>query len=126
MAKKTVVMRVCDLHRGNVEAVKTVTMSWNRRTYHLDLCDQHFSEVDSAIGKWTSRPRPSTRTTGRSQKATAKKRATRPAKRGGRKRASASNNSAQVREWAQANGLAISSRGRIPGEVRAAYDAAKK
>jgi hypothetical protein len=126
MAKKTVVMRVCDLHRGNVEAVKTVTMSWARRTYHLDLCDQHFSELDSTIGKWTGRPRPSTRTTGRTQKATTKKRATRPAKRGGRKRSSAANNSAQVREWAQANGLEISSRGRIPGEVRAAYDAARK
>ena len=33
MAKKTLVMRVCDLHTGNVEADKTVTMSWNGRSY---------------------------------------------------------------------------------------------
>ena len=126
MAKKTVVMRVCDLHTGNVAASKTVTMSWNGRSYRLDLCDQHFAELDSTVGKWTGRSRPSARAAGRTRKAVAKKRATRPAKRTTRKRSSAGGNSAQIRAWAQANGFPVSTRGRIPGEVREAFQAANK
>lgn len=135
MAKKTVVMRVCDLHRGDVGAVKTVQMSWNGHNYQLDLCDEHLSELDSAVGGWTARARPpaggarrgprksaATRRASRPSKRPAK----RPAKRTARRRSSAGGNSAQVRQWAKANGLTVNSRGRIPGEVRAAYEAAQR
>ena len=43
--KKTIEVRVCDLHKGNATAASTVRMSWNGKSYQLDLCDEHRSEL---------------------------------------------------------------------------------
>jgi Lsr2 len=124
--KKTIEVRVCDLHKGNTEAASTVRMSWNGKSYQLDLCDQHRSELDSAVSSWVTAVRPAKKSAPqRTKKATRAKRSTGPKRRAPRK--SGGNASiAQMREWAQANGLDVKTRGRIPAEIRAAYRAAKR
>lgn len=128
MASKSVIMRVCDLHRESVPAVKTVRFTWEGTRHQLDLCTDHLDEVESAVNQWV---RGTTTSAGarRGGRKAAAARPARAAKRSRAKRASssaASNPSRELRTWAKANGFNVSDRGRIPSDVRTAYEAATK
>ena len=124
MASKSVVMRVCDLHKESVEAAKTVRFSWDGTRHQLDLCTEHLGEVESTVSDWLRGPSSSNRR--KTGKATGAGNSGRGAKRRPSKRSStaAANDSGELRAWAKANGYTVSDRGRIPTQVRAAYEAA--
>jgi hypothetical protein len=83
--------------------------------YMIDLCMTHTVEFDNVMAPFTE--------AGRSTGAT---RASRPSPRRRPSRSAASGGSPrEIREWARANGFAqVSGRGRVPGEILAAYQAA--
>jgi hypothetical protein len=116
MAKTTRVVLVCDLHGDSTEAVTTIRVDNGTARYELDLCQSHFDELTGA-GR---RLRPRRRTgAARSTTKAAKKAAAAKTRRRGR----GAPDTAAVREWARANGHAISDRGRIPGSVLEAFTA---
>ena len=125
MASKSVVMRVCDLHRESVQSVKTLRFSWDGTRHQLDLCADHLEELESTVNAWLRGTSASNGARRGARKATG---TGRPAKRTA-KRASgsaAANASRDLRAWAKANGHNVSDRGRIPTDVRTAYEAAAK
>lgn len=94
------------------EAVETVTFGLDGVSYEIDLSAANAERLRSAFAEWVGAGR---KVTGRRQRAGA-----------GRGRASAparSGDAAVVRAWANENGYTVSERGRIPAEVRAAYEA---
>ena len=122
MARITQVVVTCDLEDGDINAADSVSFSYGGKTYTLDLCKKHLDEVKGALEGFASaghsagrggRGRRRAATTGRAT------RASRPAA------APRGESQAEIREWARAQGYAVGDRGRIPGEVRAAYEAAQ-
>lgn len=123
MARITQVVVTCDLEDGEVSASESISFTYGGKTYTLDLCKKHLDEVKSTlegyanVGHSMARgPRGRRRATGTGRSA----HSTRPAAAG------RGESQAEIREWARAQGYAVGDRGRIPGEVRAAYDAAQK
>ena len=123
MARITQVVVTCDLEDGEVTASDSISFSYGGKTYSLDLCKEHFEEVKSALEAFAQAGHPVGRAVrGRRRAIGAGRggRSTRPAAAG------RGESQAAIREWARAQGYAVGARGRIPGEVRAAYDAAQK
>lgn len=123
MARITQVVVTCDLEDGDVSASDSIAFSYGGKTYTLDLCKKHLDEVKGALDTFANaghsagrggRGRRRAAATGRSQ------RSSRPAA------APRGESQAEIREWARAQGYAVGDRGRIPGEVRAAYEAQSK
>lgn len=102
MARKTFVELIDDMN--GEKADETVTFSLDGVSYEIDLNADNARQLRDQIGEWTHRAR---RVSGR--------RTTRAT--------SASNpeETARIREWARENGYQVSDRGRISGEIRAAY-----
>jgi hypothetical protein len=119
-------MRVCDLDREPVQAVKTVRFSWDGARHQIDLCSDHLDEVESTVNSWLRGSAPSNGTRRRAGKAGGAAKAAGGSKRAPAKRSGGSNASRELRSWAKANGYNVSDRGRIPGDVRTAYEAATK
>jgi hypothetical protein len=115
MAKSTRVVLICDLHGDNTEAVTTIRMDNGTARYELDLCQAHFDELTGAGRRLRQRRR-----TGAARSAT--KAANKAAAKTRRRRRGAPDTAA-VREWARANGYAVSDRGRIPGHILEAFPA---
>jgi hypothetical protein len=115
MAKTTRVVLVCDLHGDGTEAVTTIRMDNGAARYELDLCQSHFDDLSGA-GRRLRRRR---RTGGRSATKTANKTAAAKTRRRGR----GGLDTAAVREWARAQGYAVSDRGRIPRHIVEAFAA---
>ena len=122
VARITQVVVTCDLEDGDVGASDSVQFTYGGKTYTLDLCRKHLDEVKGTLEAYANvghssarggRGRRRTTATGRTS------RAARPAS------APRGESQAQIREWARAQGYAVGDRGRIPGEVRSAYDAAQ-
>jgi hypothetical protein len=123
MARITQVVVTCDLEDGDVNAAESLSFTYAGKTYTLDLCKKHIEEVKGTLEGFANaghsagrggRGRRRSATTGRST------RSSRPAA------APRGESQAEIREWARAQGYAVGDRGRIPGEVRAAYDAAHR
>lgn len=122
MARITQVVVTCDLEDGDITAADSVSFSYGGKTYTLDLCKKHLDEVKGALEGFASAGHSAGRGgRGRRRAATAGRapRAARPAA------APRGQSQAEIREWARAQGYAVGDRGRIPGEVRAAYEAAQ-
>ena len=120
MAKKTTVITVCDLHRGEVEATGSVTMVVSEVTYRLDLCAEHLREFTTAVRPWTRRA-----VSDAPAAPAARKPRRNNAKPASRSRRKAGPSNSELREWAGANGFEVAERGRVPNAVREAFDAAK-
>lgn len=103
MARKTFVEMIDDLS-GEV-ATETVVFALDGVDYEIDLTEDNATKLRSELGAYAEKSR---RVGGR-------------AKRGAGKPA-ASNDAAKVREWARENGYDVPERGRIPGEIRDAYE----
>jgi len=115
MAQRTEVILTCDVHDGAAEAVETVTFTVEGQSYECELCDPHLAEFRDAMEIWSSHARP----------ASGGRRASRAARAAGRRGVDTDGPStSDVREWARAQGMAVSSRGRVSAELHSAYAAA--
>lgn len=85
-------------------AAETITFALDGVTYGIDLSHDNAAKLREVMLPWTSHAR---RTGGR--------RSTKPATQ------NTATDNQKIREWAQAQGLAVSSRGRISAEVQSAY-----
>ncbi|KGM10768.1 histone-like nucleoid-structuring protein Lsr2 [Cellulomonas bogoriensis] len=104
MAQKVQVVLVDDLDGGTAE--ETVSFALDGVSYEIDLSAENATALREAFASWVGHAR---RVGGRQRRGAARGR-------------SAGGDSAAVREWARANGYTVSDRGRIPAEVKAAYD----
>ena len=110
MAQKVNIILVDDIDGS--EAEETVTFGLDGTTYEIDLNADHAQELRDALAGYVGNAR----------------KVTGPRRNGARKSAAASNggtSAAEIREWARSNGFDVPERGRIPGEVRDAFEAAQ-
>lgn len=114
MAQKLQVLLTCDLDEGDVPAVGTVSFGFEGGTYEFELCRDHLDEFNRTFNRYVAAARP----------AGARRR------RGGASSRQArrvhSEQLQAMRVWARENGWEISDRGRIPAEVRDAYEKATR
>ena len=129
MAKTVIVRAICDRciaeGKEGVESTGEVTFAYDGFSYTLDLCGAHTDDfhntIQALVAASTDRSPVSTTRRARSTPAgdgtTANKSPRQPARRDKEQLGA-------IREWARANGHQVSDRGRIPGEVEAAFQAA--
>ncbi|WP_420367000.1 histone-like nucleoid-structuring protein Lsr2 [Curtobacterium sp. L1-20] len=112
MAQKVTTHLVDDLTGDTIDDGKgrTVTFGFDGAHYEIDLTDDNADALREAFSDYVAAAR---KVSGRSGRASA----------GSPKRGN-SEELAKIREWANANGHEVSSRGRISQAVRDAYDAA--
>lgn len=118
MAQRTQVLLTCDVHDGTAEAAETVAFTVEGQSFECELCEPHLLEFREAMEIWSSHARPAGG--GRGGRSAGR------ASRGGARRSGTADGptSSEVREWARAQGLEVSARGRVPAELHAAYEAA--
>jgi hypothetical protein len=110
VAQKVQVLLVDDLDGG--EADETVTFALDGKTYEIDLTTANAEKLRGLLDPYTKGGR---RTGGRATAARAK----------GRGGATAANpDTALIRAWAKDNGWNVNDRGRVPAEIREAYEKA--
>ena len=90
------------------DAIETVTFALDGKSYEIDLSTANAERLRAAVEDFRAKARP---LGGRVAAKPARKRA-------------ASGNATDIRAWALAQGMAVSSRGRVPAEIRTAYEAA--
>lgn len=112
MAQKVLVQLVDDLDGTTSDSVSTVQFGLDGVTYEIDLTD---SNAEALRGLFTDYVNSGRRTGGRV------KRGSGPGRNG-----SGNNDASQIREWAQANGVELAARGRIPAHVAESYHEAQK
>jgi hypothetical protein len=122
VARITQVVVTCDLEDGEVSASDSVSFSYGGKTYTLDLCRKHLDEVKGALEGFASAGHSASRGARGRRRATPAGRASRAARPAATPRGESQ---AEIREWARAQGYAVGDRGRIPGEVRTAYESAQ-
>jgi hypothetical protein len=108
VAQRTRIELVDDI--DGTDADETVTFGLDGVSYEIDLSKKNAAKLRDHLALFVGSAR----------------------KTGGRRRRGAgvrtgpvSGTTADIREWARANGYEVSDRGRIPAEIRAAYEAAK-
>ena len=106
MAQKIQVILIDDLDGSTAD--ETVTFALDGVNYEIDLTTDNAAALRNDFAKWV----------GAARKVTA-----RSASRARAPRRSSSD-AGRIREWARANGHTVSERGRIPQNVREAYEAA--
>ncbi|MDR1426519.1 MAG: Lsr2 family protein [Bifidobacteriaceae bacterium] len=106
MAQRTLVQLIDDI--DGTSADETVSFALDGVSYEIDLTSGNAQRLRDALSPWIGGAR---KVSGR-------------ARRGQARRSGDTGQTAQIREWAKANGYTVSDRGRISADVRAAYDAA--
>ena len=109
MAQITEVRLLDDLDGG--EAAESVSFSLDGKSYEIDLSERHAAALRDAFAPFVSSAR-------RAGGATPAVSRPRMSTRAGRPRAE----TAAIREWASANGMEVSARGRISSTVLEAYE----
>ena len=105
MAQKVNIVLVDDLDGS--DASETVSFGLDGTAYEIDLNDKNAAALREALSGYV----------GHARKVSSSSRR--------RKTASTSGPGAsEIRDWAKANGMKVSDRGRVSAEVRQAYDAA--
>lgn len=107
MAQRVNIVLVDDIDGS--DAAETVSFGLDGTSYEIDLNEKHAAKLRDALANYV----------GHARKVSGGRRT--------RSRASASSSgasAADVRAWARENGYAVPDRGRIPADVRSAYDAA--
>ncbi len=115
MAKQTVIHMTDDLDGS--EATQTVDFSYRGKTYSIDLNDSNASDFDDALAPYITAAEKAG--DGHSSSRSSGRRAAAP-----RQRSSGDVDPKAVRAWAEANGVAVSPRGRIKADVLEQYRAA--
>ena len=126
MAQKIQVLLTCDLHEEDTPAVETAAFGYDGHSYAFELCQEHLDEFNNTMqGYIAAARRGEPASDGRRRRRAAAPSSsgeatdqTRPP------RASRAAELGQIREWARANGYQVSDRGRVPGNVVEAYNAA--
>ncbi|RRQ26398.1 Lsr2 family protein [Rhodococcus sp. Eu-32] len=114
MAKKVYVQLVDDIDDKPIESGgEHIVFSVNGVDYEIDLSDKNAKEFHRKLNYYIDH---SARVGGKRTK-----KSVGTATAGGKRDA---NQTKAIREWAKANGYAISARGRIPADVENAFDAA--
>ena len=90
------------------EATATITFAVSGVEYTIDLNDKNLAKFEKGLAPFVEHAQ---RIGGRRQ-------------RGGGTVTKMPSNAKAIRSWAQANGYDVPDRGRIPGEIHAAYEAA--
>jgi len=108
MAQITEVRLLDDLDGG--EAAESVSFSLDGKSYEIDLSENHAAALRDAFAPFVSSARRAGGTTAAARP--------RMSTRAGRPRAE----TAAIREWASANGMEVSARGRISSTVLEAYE----
>jgi hypothetical protein len=107
MAQKVVTELLDDIDGS--QAHETVEFSYRGYSYEIDLNVKNIAKLDKALTPFTEHARRIGRTGGRQAKTAVVR---------------VPSDAAAVRVWAQSNGYQVPDRGRIPGTVREAYQAA--
>jgi hypothetical protein len=105
MAQKVHITLEDDLDGG--DATETVAFGLDGRNYEIDLNDKNAKALRAALAKYVAAAR---RAGGRTS--------------GTRRRTQISSNAREIRDWARSNGHQVPDRGRIPSNVREAFEAA--
>ncbi len=108
MARKVQTILLDDIDGG--DAKRTVTFALDGKAYEIDLNEENLERLSEALAPFIENARRSTTGGGR-----------RPATRG---TASTGSDASAVRTWAREQGYDVSDRGRVPKEIRDAYDQA--
>lgn len=108
MAQKVQIVLLDDLDGGSAD--ETVLFGLDGQAYEIDLSTANAARLRNALAQYVGAAR---RQSGRPS------RAARGSRSNGR-----SGDAAIMREWAKANGLQVSERGRVSADIRQAYDAA--
>ena len=109
MAQKVSIILVDDIDGG--EASETVQFGLDGTSYEIDLSDANAKGLRDALSGYV----------GHARKVGSGRRTNRRASGGGEATGS---NAKEVRAWARENGHDVPERGRIPADVREAYDSA--
>ncbi|MFF5448830.1 Lsr2 family protein [Streptomyces sp. NPDC012888] len=110
MAQKVQVLLVDDLDGGTAD--ETVTFALDGKSYEIDLTSANAAKLRSALEEFVK----AGRRTGRTSAGRAK---------GPRAASAGSPDTAEIRAWAKAQGLSVNDRGRVPADIREAYENAK-
>ena len=105
MARKTYVELIDDIDGSKAES--TVLFALEGVEYEIDLSAEHVQELHADFTKWIVSAR---RVGGRARRSSSVP--------------SSAKETAKVRAWARENGYDVSDRGRIPADIREAYNAA--
>lgn len=108
MAQRVQIILEDDYDGG--EADETVSFALDGVEYELDLSSENAAKLRDELAVWIGHAR---KTGGR------RKRAAAPSS-----KSDDSSSTSEIRAWALANGLEVSSRGRVSAEVREAYEKA--
>ncbi|MFI5865835.1 Lsr2 family protein [Streptomyces sp. NPDC051546] len=109
MAQKTVVSLIDDLDGG--EASETTIFGLDGRTYEIDLNDKNTKKLRDFLEKYAA--------AGRRQ---AKSGTAAPSKTKRSAASAGSGDTAEIRAWAKGQGMNVNDRGRVPQEIREAYE----
>ncbi|GAA4906803.1 Lsr2 family protein [Streptomyces coeruleoprunus] len=112
MAQKVQVLLVDDLDGG--EADETVTFALDGKTYEIDLTTANADKLRGLLEPYTKSGR---RTGGRAAGGRGKGRGT---------ATSGSPDTAKIRAWAKENGYNVNDRGRVPADIKQAYEDANR
>lgn len=110
MAQKVHIVLEDDLDGS--EASETVSFALDGTSYEIDLNADNAAKLRDALAVYIGHGR----------------KVSGGGKRGGRRAASSSNGSVspkEIRDWARSNGYSVPERGRIPADVRSAFEAAQ-
>src|SRR6476619_1756586 len=107
MAQKVHIVLVDDL--DGTEATQTVSFGLDGTSYEIDLNDKNAAKLREAFATYV----------GHARKVSGTRRGRR-----GAATTSSGHSAKEIRDWARSNGRKVPERGRIPGEVREAFDAA--
>jgi hypothetical protein len=105
MAQKVHITLEDDLDGG--DATETVAFGLDGRSYEIDLNDKNAKALRGALAKYVAASR---RAGGRPAAA--------------KRRTQVGTSAREIRDWARSNGRHVPDRGRIPSEVREAFEAA--
>jgi nucleoid-associated protein Lsr2 len=107
MAQRVHIVLEDDIDGG--DATETLHFGLDGVGYEIDLSDKNATKLRDSLAKYIASAR---RTSGARTRRSSRRNTAGPT-------------TAQVREWARAQGYDVSDRGRISAEVREAYDAAR-
>lgn len=105
MAQKVNITLEDDLNGG--EASETVSFGLDGRNYEIDLNEKNAKALRDALAKYVAAGR---RAAGRGTNA--------------KRRMQMGTSAREIRDWARSNGHPVPDRGRIPSDIRAAFEAA--
>ena len=105
MAQKVHITLEDDLDGG--EATETVTFGLDGRSYEIDLNDKNAAKLRDALAPYVGAAR---RAGGRSSS-------------GAKRHTQVGPSAREIRDWARSNGHKVPDRGRIPSDVREAFEA---